>query len=292
MKDINQDGYSDLIYSASDKNSPYNVRLLVTYGQNSSTSPLQQGYSLTFNTNQNESFSDLQVADMDGDGWEDLVVFIEEDSSGGDIDELRIYHNTQSTGNSSFNTSNYTAIHMDTIFGADIQEVWDIDLIDVDGDGDMDMFLGLQRGNVWQDFAILTQESDGSFSVNDYATYDRIYAGSMTRATLTNIMILTAMASLIISAQCAIRMARVPMALTRASTGDGSPPSLVTSSIRTMKSSPLPLAMQPLPVTPLLSPITATKSAPQPRPLPISPMAQWISPSIMSKTSITAAETC
>ena len=179
MKDINQDGYSDLVYNSRDTSSPNDSRILVTYGQNSSTSPLQQGYSLTFNTNQNEGVGDLQLADMDGDGWEDLVVFIEEDSSGGDIDELRIYHNTQSTGNSSFNTSNYTAIHMDTIFGADIQEVWDIDLIDVDGDGDMDMFLGLQRGNVWQDFAILTQESDGSFSVNDYATYDRIYTGSM-----------------------------------------------------------------------------------------------------------------
>ena len=179
MKDINQDGYSDLIYNSRDTSSPNDSRILVTYGQNSSTSPLQQGYSLTFNTNQNEGVGDLQLADMDGDGWEDLVVFIEEDSSGGDIDELRIYHNTQSTGNSSFNSSNYTAIHMDTIFGADIQEVLDVDLIDVDGDGDMDIFLGLQRGNIWQDFAILTQESDGSFSVNDYATYDRIYTGSM-----------------------------------------------------------------------------------------------------------------
>ena len=179
MKDINQDGYSDLIYNSRDTSSPNDSRILVTYGQNSSTSPLQQGYSLTFNTNQNEGVGDLQLADMDGDGWEDLVVFIEEDSSGGDIDELRIYHNTQSTGNSSFNSSNYTAIPMDTIFGADIQEVLDTDLIDVDGDGDMDIFLGLQRGNVWQDFAILTQESDGSFSVNDYATYDRIYTGSM-----------------------------------------------------------------------------------------------------------------
>ena len=179
MKDINQDGYSDLVYSSRDASSPNDSRILVTYGQNSSTSPLQQGYSLTFNTNQNEGVGDLQLADMDGDGWEDLVVFIEEDSSGSDIDELRIYHNTQSTGNSSFNSSNYTAIHMDTIFGADIQEVLDTDLIDVDGDGDMDIFLGLKRGNVWQDFAILTQESDGSFSVNDYATYDRIYTGSM-----------------------------------------------------------------------------------------------------------------
>ena len=179
MKDINQDGYSDLVYNSRDTSSPNDSRILVTYGENSSTSPLDNGNSLTINTNQNEGFGDLQVADMDGDGWEDLVVFVEEDSSGSDIDELRIYHNTQSTGNSSFNSSNYTAIPMDTIFGADIQEVLDTDLIDVDGDGDMDIFLGLKRGNIWQDFAILTQESDGSFSVNDYATYDRIYTGSM-----------------------------------------------------------------------------------------------------------------
>ena len=171
MGDVDNDGDADMIYFRRNRSSPYQNYLTIHDGQNSTSTPLITNQTQTIDIDyDNGVMSDVQLADMNNDGWQDIA-FIHNSS-----EYLNIYFNTQSaTGNSYSTSSSYvTSLDLNTLLGrSDIGHVHDFRLEDLDADGDIDIMLSYGVGTSYIRYmSILTQNDDGSFSEYSTMEYD------------------------------------------------------------------------------------------------------------------------
>ena len=169
MGDVDNDGDADMIYFRRNRSSPYQNYLTIHDGQNSTSTPLITNQTQTIDIDyDNGVMSDVQLADMNNDGWQDIA-FIHNSS-----EYLNIYFNTQSaTGNSYSTSSSYvTSLDLNTLLGrSDIGHVHDFRLEDLDADGDIDIMLSYGVGTSYIRYmSILTQNADGSFS--EFSAFD------------------------------------------------------------------------------------------------------------------------
>ena len=175
MGDVDNDGTTDMVYFRRFDTSNFEYYLTVTDGQNSTTSPLDQNNSMAIYTGYDGgTILDLQMADINGDGWQD-VAFTHRDST-----DVEIYFNTQSATGDSYSSASTTVLDVNAILGrSDIDYLWDLDLIDIDSDGDTDILLGVStsNGSAFNEMIILTQNPDGSFSEQSTTTFDRSING-------------------------------------------------------------------------------------------------------------------
>ena len=171
MGDIDNDGDADMIYFRRNRSGSYENYLTIHEGQKSTSTPLITNQTQTIDVNyDNSTMSDVQLADMNNDGWQDIA-FIHQSS-----EYLNIYFNTQSaTGNSYSTSSSYvTSLDLNTLLGrSDIGHVHDFHLEDLDADGDIDIMLSYGVGTSYIRYmSILTQNADGSFSEYSTMEYD------------------------------------------------------------------------------------------------------------------------
>ena len=162
MADIDNDGDADMVYFKRGRNSPWSHYLTVTAGQNNTGTPLVQNWSQTIYTGyDNGGMTTLEVADLNGDGWQDIAFTYQS------TPYIDVYLNTQGGHYSnSYNANSVSLLDLNAMLGrSDIVQVNDMELTDIDGDGDTDMMLGLGlSGNNTDEVVFLTQNADGSFS--------------------------------------------------------------------------------------------------------------------------------
>ena len=170
MADIDNDGDADMVYFKRGRNSPWSFYLTVTAGQNNTGTPLVQNWSQTIYTGYDNSImTNLEVADLNGDGWQDIAFTYR------NTPYIDVYLNTQSGSYSSSysSSSSYvTSLDLNAILGRTVTHVNDLNLMDIDGDGDTDILLGLgsTTSSYIDEQVILTQNADGSFS--EFSAFD------------------------------------------------------------------------------------------------------------------------
>ena len=184
MGDIDNDGDADMVYFKRGRNSPYSFYLTVTAGQNSTGTPLVQNWSQTIYTGyDNNVMTGIEMADLNGDGWQDIAFTYRNNPY------IDIYFNTQGGhySNSYSSSSSYvTSLDLKAMLGrSDIYAVQDIQLMDIDGDGDTDILatLATSSSSYMDEMVVLTQNADGSFS--EFTTFvfdDRAIAIGTDRA--------------------------------------------------------------------------------------------------------------
>ena len=167
MGDVDNDGTTDMVYFRKLQNTGnHDLYLTVTDGENSTSSPLANR-SQTIDTGyDNHNIRDMQLADLNGDGWLD-VAFVKTTEP-----FIDVYFNTQS---GSYSSASTTVLDINNILGrSDIQAVVEIDLIDIDNDGDLDIMaaVGTIGTTVYDEMVILTQNPDGSFSEHSTTVFD------------------------------------------------------------------------------------------------------------------------
>ena len=170
MADIDNDGDADMVYFKRGANSPWSHYLTVTAGQNNTGTPLVQNWSQTIYTGyDNNITSTLEVADLNGDGWKDIAF------THGNTPYIEIYLNTQGGHYSnSYNANSVSVLDLNALLGRSVYAVHDMELMDIDGDGDTDILLalGTTSSSYIDEQVILTQNADGSFSEFSSLTFD------------------------------------------------------------------------------------------------------------------------
>ena len=170
MADVTGDGIADMIYFKRGASSPWSHYLTVTAGQDNTGTPLVQNWSMTIKTSyDNNITSTLEVADLNGDGWKDIAF------THGNTPYIDIYLNTQGGHYSnSYNANSVSVLDLNALLGRSVYAVHDMELMDIDGDGDTDILLGLAStsSSYIDEQVILTQNADGSFSEFSSLTFD------------------------------------------------------------------------------------------------------------------------
>lgn len=151
--DLNNDGFPDLVVAATGNDSfrlhtgVVNPLGIANFGPAQSFNYLSGG--------DDGPAGNIVTADLDGDGWQDVLIADVNDDIPGLTRRLHIYHNLggsmpvlreereNGTGNS--------WIGVVGISQADLQGTYDIAVFDLDGDGDLDMIIGRGSGTtVWK----------------------------------------------------------------------------------------------------------------------------------------------
>ncbi len=170
MADVTGDGIADMIYFKRGASSPWSHYLTVTAGQDNTGTPLVQNWSQTIYTGyDNNITSTLEVADLNGDGWKDIAF------THGNTPYIEIYLNTQGGHYSnSYNANSVSVLDLNALLGRSVYAVHDMELTDIDGDGDTDILLALAStsSSYIDEQVILTQNADGSFSEFSSLTFD------------------------------------------------------------------------------------------------------------------------
>lgn len=154
--DLNADGRIDLIFSDDGDD-----RFRINEG-NDPFGRVQWGAAQTFSflSGGDDGFgSNNLIADLDGDGWNDVLITDVDVDIGGFGRRMHIYHNiTPTQGTETFLEERQTSgggwIGVVGMSASDLQGSHDVLVFDIDLDGDNDMFLGRANGTyVWDNQA-------------------------------------------------------------------------------------------------------------------------------------------